>query len=118
MGVQWQEPPAEVFERGTAEYARALHQYVLAVAQRWVPEIENWMKENAIWTDRTGNARQGLWSDVMEIVNSAVIILLGHGVEYGIFLELANAGRYAIVLPALDRFLPKIWADVRAGLAV
>ena len=117
MAFTWKEPPAEVFERGTAEYARALHQYALAVAHRWVPEIENWMKKNAVWTDRTGNARQGLFSDVMQIAQQAVIILLGHGVEYGIFLELSNAGRYAIVLPALDHFLPRIWADVRAGLA-
>lgn len=117
MGFQWQEPPGQVFEQGTAEYASALHRYVLAVAHRWVPEIENWMKKNAPWTDRTGNARQALFSDVMDITNSAVIILLGHGVEYGIFLELANAGRYAIVMPALDHFLPRIWADVRRGLA-
>jgi hypothetical protein len=42
-----------------------------------------------------------------------VLIAFGHGVDYGIFLELANAGRFAIVNPALDFFAPKIWADVR-----
>lgn len=117
MGIEWKEPPGEVFDRGTAAYGTALHQYVVAVAHRWTPEIENWMKENAPWTDRTGNARQGLYSDVTQIVNQAVIIILGHGVEYGVFLELSNASRYAVVMPALDRFLPKIWADVRRGLA-
>ena len=116
MGVTWREPPGEVFEQGAVDYATALHHYVLAVANRWTPEIENWMKENAPWTDRTGNARQGLYSDVTEIAQSAVVIILGHGVEYGVFLELANAGRYAVVMPALDHFLPKIWADVRRGL--
>jgi hypothetical protein len=97
-------------------YASALHRGVYAICQRWAPEIANWMKDEAPWTDRTGNARQTLYTEVTQVVNQMVTVILSHGVHYGIYLELCNAGRYAIINPALDEFGPKVWADVEAML--
>ena len=114
MSFQWQTTPEEAFVELSEAYAQAIHEAVHAIAQRWAPEIEQWMKQNAIWTDRTGNARQTLWADVVEIANQAVVAAFGHGVDYGTFLELAHGGTYAIVTPALDRFIPLIWRDVAA----
>lgn len=84
-----------------------------AIAQRWAPEIETWMKTHAPWTDRTGNARQNLHTEVMDLT-SEIALLLAHGVEYGTYLELAHGGKYEIIGPALDEFTPRVWADVRA----
>jgi hypothetical protein len=112
MSFTWQVEPEAAFTEFADEYSKALHTAVYQLALRYAPEIETWMKANAVWTDRTGNARQTLYSEVQDLTDS-VLIAFGHGVDYGIFLELANAGRFAIVNPALDFFAPKIWADVR-----
>jgi len=56
------------------------------------------MKRGARWTDRTGNARNGL-SAKAEHERDHHSIVLAHGVKYGVFLETRWAGRYAIVGP-------------------
>ena len=61
-------------------------------------ELESYMKENAPWHDRTGNARRGLSADVSENIN-AIRIELSHSVDYGIFLEYAMEERFAILEP-------------------
>ena len=113
MGFTWQTPPSEALVELVDAYETAVHTAVKQLALRYVPEIEAWMKTNAPWTDRTGNARQTLTAEVEELVNQMVTINFGHGVEYGIHLELNYGGQYAIVGPALDYFAPKIWADVQ-----
>ncbi len=117
MSFEWDRPPEEVFGELGEAYAQAIHNGVLQIAQRYAPEIEAWMKTNASWEDRTGNARQSLIGDVEDIANQAVILIMSHGVEYGTFLELANAGKYAVVTPALDTFIPKVWNDVKILLS-
>ena len=112
-GYTWILEPAEAFEKLAIAYHEALHQAVFSIAKRWAPEIENWMKDNAPWTDRTGNARQTLYTDVQDVANEMVSIMLSHGIHYGLFLEVKNAGRYAIINPSLDEFGPKVWADVK-----
>lgn len=116
VGFRWQIPPERAFPELTEAYVRAIRAGVHGVMQRWAPEIENWMKANAPWTDRTTHARQGLWSDVDLLGESTVSLILAHGMDYGIFLELANAGTYAIIGPALDYFAPRIWADIERML--
>lgn len=114
MTISWSNPPAQAWEGLAREYVAAIRRGVRTIADRYAPEIEAWMKSNASWTDRTGNARQTLNTDVHNLTADMVEIMLAHGVEYGIFLELANAGNYAVIAPALDVFGPRIWADVQA----
>jgi len=116
-GFHWEKTPEEALGELGDAYASAIHRGVKAIVDRWAPEIENWMKQNAPWTDRTGNARQTLHTEVEEVVDEMVEIIMAHGVYYGIYLELCNAGRYAIINPALDHFAPKIWQDVRRMLS-
>ena len=120
-GLRWTVPPQTAWPALAANYRQAIERGVHAIAQRWAPEIENYMKSNAPWTDRTGNARGALYSKVEPPtpaqIRGMIEIWLGHGMDYGIFLELRNAGRYAIVNPALDYFAPRIWADVRRMLS-
>jgi len=116
-GFHWETPPEEAFPEMADAYVSAIHEGVRAVAQRWAPEIETWMKQHAPWTDRTGNARQTLYTEVEDVANLMVNLILSHGVYYGIFLELKNAGKSAVVNPALGHFAPKIWADVKRMLS-
>lgn len=113
MSFVWDVPPDEAFVELAEAYETAVHAGVAAIAKRYAPEIENWMKSNAPWTDRTGNARQTLHTEVEEVVNEMISLVLSHGVEYGKYLELSHGGRFAIIGPALDYFAPKMWADVQ-----
>lgn len=54
------------------------------------------------WTDRTGHARQRLTS-TYEKTGTGYRLELAHGVDYGIWLELANEKRYAIIMPTIDK---------------
>lgn len=118
-GLRWEQPPEKVWPAGAQAYAQAVRRGVHAVCQRWSAILTNEMKQNAPWTDRTGNARQGLYSTVEppspEQVQTMIELIISHGaaVDYSIFLELANAGRFAIISPTLDANAPRVWADIR-----
>lgn len=61
---------------------------------------ETRMRTEAPWTDRTTNARNGLFATVVtKTPGSAWMILLSHSVSYGIWLEVMNSGQYAAVRP-------------------
>ncbi len=72
------------------------------------PMLADYAKANAPWQDQTGDARQGLHSEYRRDSDSSVTVSLAHGVDYGIFLERSNAGRFAILLPTMYALLPQI----------
>jgi hypothetical protein len=116
MPIVWEKEPEQAFVELADAYATAIHRGVFAICQRWAPEIENYMKQTAPWTDRTGNLRQALYTEVNEVVNTMVELILSHGLDYGIFLETRNSGRFSVIGPALDHFAVKVWADVKRML--
>lgn len=65
-----------------------------------------WMKTTAPWTDRTGNARNGLGSEVFWVPLQEHTLRLFHRVAYGIWLEVRWAGKYAIIKPAIEKYGP------------
>jgi hypothetical protein len=111
---KWDVPPDIVFRQLAENYARNLHVGVQLIVDRYTGEIEQWMKSNRPWTDRTGAARAGLKTEVESVAGEFVRLWLTHGpdVEYGVWLEIRFSGKYAIISPALDHFGPKIWSDV------
>ena len=58
------------------------------------------MKQNAPWTDRTTAARNGLHT-VNNFASPRYELILSHTVPYGIWLEIANSGRYQIIMPTV-----------------
>lgn len=58
------------------------------------------MKENAPWTDRTTAARNGLHT-VNNFAPPRYELILSHTVPYGIWLEIANSGKYQIIMPTV-----------------
>lgn len=64
-------------------------------------EIEAYAKANRPWTDRTGAAK-ALLSSYVEDMPDKIRIALAHGVDYGIWLELANDGNYSIIKPTIN----------------
>lgn len=89
-----------------------LNRGVELLALKYSALIETWLKQNAPWEDKTGNARQGLRAEVQKLVQDVTSIVLDHGVDYGVWLELKYQGRYAIIQPALDYWTPKVFDDV------
>jgi hypothetical protein len=99
-----------------------LDDMIHAVMVYQASKAEGYMKVNARWTDRTGNARNGLSSAVVWEPLALHAIRLFHRVSYGIFLEVRWAGRYAIILPTIQRFGPdtmkvlnKLFARLKLG---
>lgn len=62
--------------------------------------LEGYAKENRPWTDRTGDARKRLTGST-EPYETGIKIVLSHGVNYGIWLELAHEKRFAILEPTI-----------------
>lgn len=73
------------------------------------PTTENYMKNNAPWTDRTSNARNGLAARAYG-GNGEFGIVLYHQVPYGIWLETKYGGRDAIIQPTIDAMGPEVMA--------
>ena len=99
------------------EYNRAVHQAIVTTAERRGQIMQNQARANAIWTDRTGNARGGLFAKVEDNgFGKDIRIHLAHTVYYGLFLEVSNAGRYAIIMPTIEANLGRLLADLKAIL--
>lgn len=58
--------------------------------------LQNYARQKARWTDRTGNARQRLTGTSLPLINGYKL-QLAHGVDYGKWLELAHERKYAII---------------------
>lgn len=75
-------------------------------------EMVNYAKQNAVWIDRTGNARNSISS--VDMSNGDVIkFYLTIGVDYGIWLELCNDGKYRILQPTFTIFEPQIMNQLK-----
>lgn len=89
---------------------------VTAVFTAWEARLESWMRANAPWEDRTGEARRQL--DAFTTPSAAKVWLtVAHGVEYGVYLETLHQGRFAILWPALRMNWPLIQTDLCAALS-
>lgn len=73
------------------------------------PVVENHMKTTAPWTDRTGNARNGLAARAYA-EGDEIGIVLYHQVDYGVYLETRFGGRYAVIQPTIDEMGPVVMA--------
>lgn len=80
----------------------ALGLYGDAVAKK----MEAHAKTNRPWTDRSSRAKQSLYSDSYWFGN-VLRVELGHGVDYGIYLEFCNEKKYAIIKPTIDIISPQ-----------
>lgn len=71
-------------------------QAVRMFAESGAQKLESEAKQNARWTDRSGAARQRLNGSVSDIPKG-YRLSLAHGVDYGIWLELAHEKRFSII---------------------
>lgn len=77
-----------------------LHAAITAANLETATFATAYAKTNAPWHDNTGAARAGLHTDTSVSGNHWELVL-AHAVSYGIWLEVANNGRYQIIQPTL-----------------
>jgi len=87
----------------------------LAVAESLASEIESDAQFNAPWDDRTGEARDGLEAEA-SMEGGEIVITLAHGVDYGQWLETIQSGRFAIIMPTLEKYGHRVHEAVAKGL--
>lgn len=76
--------------------------------------LENYSKETAPWTDRTGNARASIYG-YSEMDSSLITITHGIQVSYGVFLELCHGGKYRVIGPSVNKYR-SIWVSQLSGI--
>lgn len=87
-----------------------LRRAIYGICKYWDGPVETHMKTKAPWTDRTSNARSGLAAQAVKESDDVYSIIMTYSVRYGIFLEVCNDGKYAIVKPTLVVYGPKVIA--------
>ena len=80
------------------------------------PKVQDYMRSNARWQDRTGNARNGLFAKYVNISDDTFSIDLYHTMPYGIWLEVRWAGKYAIIFPTVQVEGQRIFEGLRGLL--
>ena len=94
--------------KGLALTGVKMRQALLMYMATKAAELEGRMKSRRPWTDRTSMAKQTLTARVSQPSNTKLRITLAHGVDYGIWLELAHGKNWAIVAPTIREEAPKI----------
>lgn len=112
--LQWSIPPT-VLGKAVGTYPERVLAAVFDLAQVFAARIEAYGKRNARWVDRTGNARQGLTARAFKTATAVIIVFFGT-VSYQIWLELANAGRFAIILESLQAHYSEYFGAIKALL--
>lgn len=75
--------------------------FITASVAYHATQATNYARQNAPWTDRTTNARNGLFARA-ERDHPKYRIIVGHSVPYGVWLEVRWSGRYQIIRPTVD----------------
>lgn len=111
----WQITPSQAWPPFVQAQVDALEADLVALVEEMLPAITAFMQREARWTDRTGDARSSLFSALIHEARRTVGILVSHGslIDYGIWLELAHAGRFAIIAPTVDEWGPVFFDRVQ-----
>jgi hypothetical protein len=102
-----------ILQNGIAKYGQDAVVAVKALADHTCQEMQDYSRTHAPWTDRTGNARRGLFS-FAEQGNNSVVLYLSHTMEYGIWLEIGGGGKWAIIMPTIEHYLPQLNTDLHS----
>lgn len=90
---------------------------VLMYAATQASQMQAYMITNHKWVNRTFMAEKTLSAVVSQPNVNTVRITLAHGVEYGIWLELAHEKNYAIIQPTLNVYGPRVVEDMNNLMA-
>lgn len=110
--IRWSAPPSAMANRADG-YAERLLEAVFQICETHAQLIADDARVSAPWQDRTGNARSGLHGTATR-QDAGAGAKVAYSVAYGVFLERKNAGRFATVVPALQRGYAPLMSDIKA----
>lgn len=112
---RWIVPPNQAFPQLVEQYTKTIILSGRRVAHQRAEDATAWMKENAPWQDRTGDARAGLHVEERESPGVLTELVFSHddSLDYPVWLEIAHGGRFAIIAPAIDYWGPKLMQDIQ-----
>lgn len=90
----------EGLKKGLELFASKSEAALTMYAETAALKLQDYARDHAPWTDRTGHARQRLTGSQMRVAKGYEL-KLAHGVDYGIWLELAHEKRFAIIQPTI-----------------
>lgn len=76
-------------------------------------KMEEYAKNEAVWIDRTGNARQTLKGEAIWTSKSEIMLAVSHHMDYGYWLELAHGQEYAILESAIEDNVEELYRSLR-----
>jgi hypothetical protein len=76
-------------------------------------KMETWAKENHPWQNRTGNAEQKLHGEGYWENDTNLTCAVMHCVDYGVWLELAHAKRFAVLEDAIESHKDELLAQYK-----
>lgn len=91
---------------------------VEGVARITASKAKSYAKLHKRWKNRTSHAVQGLDADVEWTTNTKLYVYIFHSVDYGVWLELANSGKYAILEESLSVFKKDFLDSVKTLMGV
>ena len=100
-------------QRNLRTFSSRVNNRISAVMDYNAGYTTSWLKSNAPWTDDTAAARTGLVALPFN-VGTQHELLMAYSVSYGIWLEIANSGRYAVITPAMRIVGEKIMRDMQS----
>lgn len=94
-------------KRNLAEFGERVDQAIGMVVERRATAGTTDMKTNAPWNDITTAARNGLFTQThitpLKRDEKRYSIVFSHTVHYGIWLEIANSGKYQVIMPTVRK---------------
>lgn len=122
-GIVWE---LDTLHPGLKAFGPKADAAIDGVMQYEANEAQNDMRTHAPWTDRTSNARGGLFARAgsedsgpgrdaagrFTSGKATKFIVLYHTMPYGIWLELKNEGRFAIIVPTIQSNGPKVMKSI------
>lgn len=119
MSFSWQITPEVAWSAMASDYADIVESDIVALCESLLDPIQEWMRANHGWTNRSGAAEAGLYTDLSHVARMSVTILLSHGpaIEYAEYLETVRAGSLGVIAPAVDWWGPKVFNGVQEIMA-
>lgn len=99
-------------QRNLSTFGKRVNDRVATVINYNASYTTGWMKRNAPWTDNTSAARTGLVTLPFHF-GTQHELLMAYSVYYGIWLEVANSGKYAVITPAMRIVGQKVMGDMQ-----
>lgn len=96
---------------------KRVNAFIYASARYHAQRGQTYARQNASWTDRTSNARNGLFGKAIRNGNTTAIVI-GGTVTYQPWLEVRFSGRYAIIGPTIRHEGPEFMRTLSRGFDV